>query len=431
MRNPKEHEPVVIKAAERVVQLVEEGQDPTDALVTASKEAQLLPNTVRLLGRMVNTGQQEYQRKSSQDSLTKFAAFPLVDPEAAVERIWSKPPVEKKAALVEGVCLDYLAPPTNRQAETEKKAAAVLNTFVKSASPSPETMRTKFADLLNRAVDSKAGFESELDHWYAKEMHLHGLINKAASYFRVAREYRKLDFAEVDHNVCSRLGAVGRHLMDCVAEKLASVKRAGAEIPLRPCHFEQEPYATISLAVKAAEDLASQRPKVLRAAQRVKEACELLDARRGREQPLEKNASIWGGMLGGSINAQLSGALTPKTPGQKVEDMLGEFESPEHASELRRIQAQAMLHDLMANDEVLSEYPPEKVLGGFNELSQLAPRVAGKPPIVRSLLRRHLQSNVQPFEMRETVDMERGLRDTSEPTLRGEMPGANILKPAG
>ena len=94
-----------------------------------------------------------------------------------------------------------------------------------------------------------------------------------------------------------------------------------------------------------------------------------------------------------------------------MEDKLGD---PSHENELRKIRAQVMLSEMMSDSEnPISGHDPEEVLSAYNELAQLAPRIAEQPAAVQPLLAKRLAGNVEPFEVREIGDIEKSLASTS------------------
>ena len=86
----------------------------------------------------------------------------------------------------------------------------------------------------------------------------------------------------------------------------------------------------------------------------------------------------------------------------RVNKVLGQLSSPEHDDELRKIQAQVMLTEMMSDpDNPISEYNPEAVLQAYNDITQLAPRLAEQPAAMQPLLAKRLAGDVEPFEIKE------------------------------
>jgi len=129
-----------------------------------------------------------------------------------------------------------------------------------------------------------------------------------------------------------------------------------------------------------------------------------------------KQASMLGGAIGGGLFAGSKNMLQDAAQGPDTEDLVSarirDLEDPDHEAELRQIQTQAMLADLMANDEVIGGADPQQVADAYNEISALAPRASGQPMAVRALLRRHLQGNIEPFEVADTAKLESSIMGT-------------------
>lgn len=107
-----------------------------------------------------------------------------------------------------------------------------------------------------------------------------------------------------------------------------------------------------------------------------------------------------------------------------------------HEQKIREIEVNAMLHDLMANDEIISSHEPSNVIRIYNELSQMAPRVSSQQMLLRSLLRKRLQyggDQVDPFEVQQLLDIENKLRERDSlgrniPTMYGIGPLGRVDK---
>jgi hypothetical protein len=81
-----------------------------------------------------------------------------------------------------------------------------------------------------------------------------------------------------------------------------------------------------------------------------------------------------------------------------------------------------MLHDMLKNDQVLAGYPPKQVIDAYNELADFSPRIADKPVMVRSVLRKWLpQGQLDTFETKDLAEADQTLsasQNTSSPVLK-------------
>jgi hypothetical protein len=76
-----------------------------------------------------------------------------------------------------------------------------------------------------------------------------------------------------------------------------------------------------------------------------------------------------------------------------------------------------MLSDFMSADPVISTYAPDEVLDIYNQVSQMTPRAAQQPAVMRGLLRKMLQQQdaMEPFEAEQIIGVEKGLKSVAEP----------------
>jgi len=80
---------------------------------------------------------------------------------------------------------------------------------------------------------------------------------------------------------------------------------------------------------------------------------------------------------------------------QSLEDInVGAY--PEQESELRAIESESVLQDLMATDPVISGYDPEEIIIAYNDIAKFAPESAMQPMVLRSYLRKYLESSTNP-----------------------------------
>jgi hypothetical protein len=73
---------------------------------------------------------------------------------------------------------------------------------------------------------------------------------------------------------------------------------------------------------------------------------------------------------------------------------------------------------MLANDELLSGADPKQVVEYYNQLSEVAPRLAAHPLAARSLVRRWVgQGGVDPHEVDQLLGMENRMKEQSKPDM--------------
>ncbi len=127
-----------------------------------------------------------------------------------------------------------------------------------------------------------------------------------------------------------------------------------------------------------------------------------------QEQEIQKVADIATSFMGSMLGSQRP--QTPK-PGlaqdPAVQNFTLQLRNPQHESELRAIRSRAAIQSLLAGDEVLKAYEPNKVIDAFNELNQHTPAAAENKAMLRATLRQMLQNNISVYDLQQFRALER------------------------
>ena len=134
-----------------------------------------------------------------------------------------------------------------------------------------------------------------------------------------------------------------------------------------------------------------------------------------RAKRMNKQGGIVGGLLSSGATATVKGlgggdGNADGGYDDKLRGILDNIFVPAIESELKHIRAKTMLHDLIANDEIIQQYDPDKVIQAYSELSQIAPKLADKPIVIRGALRKVLQQEeMEPFEVKQLTDIHKSI----------------------
>ena len=448
----KEAESRILDHISKVAEAVDEGMNPTEAVIKVAKGFGLQPNVIRLVSRAYNTGRQESQRKSASSIMDKFASFPLADGEAALQAIYPNhvdtPSVAQQKTAVS---LDYFRPPDfaglPERRHREKIARAPMPSLIENPVPAYEEsseQRMKRAWFLFEK-EKRAHEEVRYQATAARDNFLLA-IGRLGSYFK---EGGDVSFEQADWVAKTYLGKMGDCMMRVVEQRnvgkkvkapepssaegkealdfLNSLKTKSASSSTQPpqsINWEAAPYTLMRALVKSAESLLTMQRVKLASEEKLSKTAEGLRpfvlTRSPQSIIPRQEKTAFGSFLpiagGIGLKSVLDKTLTPKPTSELVEDKWMELEDPEHESELRKIRAQAMLQDFMANDEVISGYNPDEVMRAYNEVSQMTPRGSTQSGIMRPLIRRRLQGHMEPFEAEQATNIEKGLAQTSNPT---------------
>ena len=233
-------------------------------------------------------------------------------------------------------------------------------------------------------------------------------------------------FFEADFVVQRVLGAPGKEVMDYIDTRNGGYARSGDYYKQASAvDWTQAPYCLIKNCVDLARDVVHKNRDYQKfAAEAAKQAEDLLapfdcaplaSVLTGAEE--EKTSSMGALLTGVFGKSLLDGAKGGQpTPEQKIQGMAGDLADPDHESEMRQIQTKALLQDLLQNDEVISGYDPNEVIGAYNEMAKLSPASAIQPALVRPFLRKRMtQGAIEPFEAAEIADVEKTITQTRNP----------------
>ena len=417
----------VIGLLERMVDLSNQGSSPDDALHKVATSASLNPNFVRRLAEVYNTSRMLAHFKTAAAE-NRADTFPIADAGSVLKKMY---PQENSKSAVKAAAVErstwFNAPPNFNQAPMQKAAFAPVELKPTHGAVDIDMLMRKVANhskALRRSIDS-----AQTDEHFCG-MTVKESIDRAARYFSTLYH---TPFDEVETNVLSKYGSTAKPLMNaiyaaCRGEKFGK-KRASVPDRQRIFDSESEPYNYIDTAVRQAREWLKAAAETRNLRQELASFESGIKARMAKfaEYKRPRVANILEGIEKRSIG--LTGVASTAILGEKIgdlysdEDDKGEYErrvqqaiDPRQEAELRAAKTQAMLNDFMTNDPVISGHDPETVLQAFNEISQMTPRVAEQPAMLRGLLARALElGRTEPFEAEQAISAETGLRRAGEP----------------
>lgn len=446
----KKAEDRLLGAVKEAVAWVEDGVNPTEAIVKVAQELNFNPATTSLLAQAYNTGRTTFQReKCSGDVLSKMAEFPIVRTEDVIGQLWpSQPETPKQAAAPDDHVPEcFFRPPSvTPRSETllREKAAAVKLPTTKTETPAGDS-QIKMSKAYGQAQrEQKLVEEARYQTKVARDRYL-SAMGKLADYFKEDSLFRQ-PFADVEYNAGLIFGSPAKHAMDYVYQRNGMTEKRAGQVRLSYLEVDPEaaPYSLIHDAIaRGKEVLASQREhrrlskqaeskmaEVLRPFCQLPNTpeqtpCSVLGKYASTSEPVDppsfsKEGSLFGNILTGSTVAAVANKVrSPAT--DQIGGAQTTLSDPEHLNQLRQIEAQTMLSDFLRNDEVLGGHDPEEVLQAYNEVVSLSPHAATQPAVMRPLLRKRLaQGAYEPFEAQQIADIEKSVASTQQ--LPGSQP---------
>lgn len=461
----KAAEDQLLSAVKEAVAWVEDGVDPTDAIVKVASALNLNPETTSLLVQAYNTGRTTFQRdKCAGDILCKMAEFPIARVEEVLGRLWPATPKVAAARDPNHVPDCFLRPPNDSprdQVALREKVASAALPVVAEKHERPGDPNIKMAKAYGRAQRlQKQVEEARYQAKVARDRYL-SAMGKLADYFKEAELFRE-KFAEVEYNSQLMFGPPAKYAMDYVYDRNSMREKRASDyrrFPARPIDVNQAPYSLIKAAIDRGREVleAQQFHRKLASESETKIAENLrpfsmlpdassspipfsvlgsdpFDSSQRSQLSFGKESSLLGNLVTGVTVAGASNLArgAPKPTEDLVSRSQSELADPNHQNALREIEAQTMLSDFLNNDEVLSGFDPDEVLQAYNEVVQLSPHAATQPAVMRPLLRKRLsQGSYEPFEAQQIADIEKSVaqshRDVGGIKLSEVLHGSSIF----
>lgn len=432
----KEAETKIATALNEVVDLVNEGASPTDAVVKVASAHRMLPGHVNLMVNAYNIGRSEAQRKGTADLFEKVSEFELADAAQAVDRMF--PDVVKSAGVLARetvVSPEYSHPPrflAERKRLTKLADGKVIDWKMVAVAPPPlpRDPHTAVKRAYSKLVDHKRMFEEtrrSAQHFFDTA---NGLVEKLAQELR--RPNAPL-FTEVAENSRIMFGKRAELLMARLAETNKVLTKQAAQGRTASVN---EACALVGKVLDAAESFELAREAHEKAAATFDEeagdtARPFVSAAQAPGSVLgqfsNEKVAFLGGLFGTAVGSGFGRAVGDKIvkPTESLQaGMKNKLTDPQHEATMRNIQTESMLSDLMANDDVISGYDPNEVVNHFNEISQLSPRSTNQSGLMRALLRKRLQQGaLDPYEVDMLLKIESGLKNRDNPQSGGVLNG--------
>ncbi len=443
----KEAQKNLMTALDAVATHISSGEHPNDAVVKVASDMQIPAGHIHLMVNAINTGSTNAHRMSHDNTLEKASSFPLASTDKILAELYPDQVKTKKAQQQASVISsDYKSSPNwlNAQSKREKLARNIN-----------WSMTDKKVNYIKEDKSAKEAYcktikmKKDVD---AKKLAVTAITGEADKVANELREYFKqtnsYNYKTVKANAEIMFGKQASAILEPIAPKKQVVfSDEGYH------NNEVKPYTLIQSLIKLA---AEYKTKVDEYNQAVKvanvEGAKLMlpfgagpkqgrSVLEDRSSTIEKSANVLPFLTSamGLMNARNLGNMANQyTPLRSPESLqagtFNDLTDPGHESEIRNIQSEALLNDLMANDDVIQGYDPEEVVDAFNEVSQIAPFAANKKVIMRDLIRKRLAGGSQAidqFTTSETLkqqDMLKGLNALPE---RSNIYSQSVMKDLG
>jgi len=470
-RLTKESEQRISNALAKVTDLTNSGTNPDDAIVKVATAAKLPAGHVNLMVRAFNNGRSLGHIREHETLTEKAAAFPLADGRKILERMF---PSEVKTAAEEahGVSIsdDYNMSPAGwlkRRAEAARTVSLVKSAEeleIETKAPGGGVIEVEIEDgeveveresaeeeaAEEEAEEKEAAYPAypyrqekkalsamhdlRREHQQRKDAAIKSAYDVTNGVEKLANYFRRFDsrpINEVWANAGARYGQTGRGLVE---KSTVMFKQAYAQ-PSQVTHdvdWDEAPYSLIKSAVdaiarfndtkKALADfeaaLPEKRAETLRPF--APDRPNVITGSVWDNQSQTKSASFMGltmaGALGGTAKG-LAEKYAPETREELIQKHLKSIADPGHEDHLRAIRAQAMIHEMMSADPVISGYDHSDVIDAYNHLAEVAPRAMQHRVMAQGLIRKYLEqaSAIDPFDVEQALKIEGQVADRDMP----------------
>lgn len=472
----KEAENLIIESVSRVNELVNQGNEPTEAAIKTAEEKQLQPGYIQLVAQAYNIGATNEHRSLRSNVLDKSASFALIDP---LEVLRVRYPSEVKSAGAElmetAVAAEYDSPPKwiekrTKMASTYTKQACVLTEKRAEAYEEDPTkeLRKQYATH-EKASKAAQAARTEMSRCYnnvvasTDAVRLHFKQAASLSSYNTVKTNCILKYGNKVEPLFARLNESNPEFAKRASAKAVFAPATGAVYKLVAAWVEKVAAFAEARAKFLELEKQAQQTTVVKSTIRAARPMHVLDGvvplfkesaatseveteqhptvavsvlhpqpAKGRA-PIEKKASAvnykradqlpW--MHRTTSLLRQTAPLFARSPATgSVEDALGKAQAkrlvydPTSENRIQALRTHALLQDMLMNDDVISGYDPGEVASAFNELHNFAPEVARQPATARAFLRKHLaQGQVDPYDLDLAAGMENKLRKRDEQHL--------------
>lgn len=387
-------------AVSSVVAKQASGDSPTDALLKTAQELSLQPGEVRTVAHAVNTGMQLDQMENNKTATSRFASFPLCDPESVIDSLvnshksaFDRPERDNPLAAISSCRLT----PASKAASVTKIAAVKVPAGPSSAIiPAGSAKQKKKMDVKTAHLASRMQLGSEIKK-LAQLLTTYGSTDYILTLKQAAAaKHGEEAVAVIFRSACKEAGWAEDHIeKNCTTP--STTKLAAADHPVLK-QFD----VCMGACVKAA-DFAAELT-------RQTQVCSPTIKRSGFRPTLGKNGGAMDVALGNVLASSFYGPNVGRT-GPVIAKKQEELDDPLQDQRLRNIRTQSMLSQLLTDpNDSLSNTHPLFASEAFNELASLAPRSSQQAAIVAPWLRRRLEGKVEPFEAKAVADTEKVLK---------------------
>ncbi len=386
----KQAEQRLIRNTEDVIELVNNGLDPTEAVIKVASAADLSPTLTQRVLEAYNQSRTLYELSEKKGS-ARLDSFPLANPNAVRSRLFPDTTPSKLHTKNASVALQAYSGSTENYIQKAAKWEGLKPSMEKSAAEGMSAAALGAMAVTNskkkakKHAEEKEAYDLNNEVVAAKEA-MSKLANELGEKVGSALLHSDVKFHEVEIALKRKYGndidpIIKLAFVTSKLEKFGHRRAQPHEVDISSytlSDFHSPAHGSIENVINAATNFHKK-------AQQLKQA--KLESGEEKRSFLDMTTGAIKGVHKAVGNLKDTGDTMYRA---ELDKAVGGLQDPKFRDHLNQIKVQAMLHDLMSNDDVISSYDPDKVVDLFNQLYDVAPEAASKPAIMRDLLRRGL-----------------------------------------
>lgn len=417
----KAQESRLIKGVEQIIDKVSKGSEPCDACVKVASDLNFNKEMTKRAIEAYNQSKTLHELSNRKGS-DRLGSFPIIKTAEVMDKLFPERvvnPITKQASAQIVSSVKSVTTNFNKVAQVENrlethghlvKGEALEKSAESITKEKIKTLNSKNTAVTKQIQATKLAYDTTQIKFEQLSSELHDCIRNA-----VMRE----PFHRIESFIHSKFGKEAQAISDFVynlsgVEKLGHRRAAPHE--LISSDFTLADWAPIGASIENVVKIAQELQKKAIERTKLEKVAQELDS--------EKKALF--DMTGNALGYAKSKLDEFKSPDSKsvfnteLDKAVTGLNDPSFRDDMERIKTQAVLHDLMTNDDVISTYEPHKVTGLFNELHEVAPMAASKPAVLRDLLRRGLvNGGFESLEIGQLGDINKRLSESNYKDIKG------------
>lgn len=441
-RMTKSDEARLVKSVENVISLANSGSTPGDALVKVATDNNHSKAEIRRIGEAYNQSKTLHHLEKT-SGLDRLNHFPLIDIDSAIEAAFPGSYKMAGQARADKSVADYYSKPTSFDFAASEKAAAYQDNYLEKVSSDittadsldtdehsdeyPENKETpskeakKLKDKLNQ-IQKEAQLRDLEMSAKSDELEVQLELVKVAN--QVRANFFDLPFHELEAGINHLYPELAKSACDLLWQTTQAEKLGQRRATVRELDYSNNPmfdfggqygkYATVESLINSASSLQKSARKLhsfkSELEQEKQANCETQEestlnkffSKEATFSPIpfgEEKQALISPSIYSAIKNQTKKWDPADAKAKARTNVTDALEDPIHRDKLNQVKAQALLNDLVANDDVISSYDVDEVIDMYNQIQELDPEVALKKSLVKGWLRQSLtQGGLAPFD---------------------------------